>query len=287
MTLHVVLDTSYLLAGLWADTVGPDFGANPQNRSLYVSRANQLLSAVCNFGWTGIKLHIPRLCLAEALAVISKTAYREKDLETGRKVSEKLVSYVNDSMIDLQDFEPRHFDLFQEVLAPNFEGFGTEAAIGAGTADCLIIAASIHLLERLRSEDVILATSDERQHKLLEALSAKRAECPRSIDMKSADEKKLIEALSWWPLPQRKLTEKECLTKNQRKRLYSCFENVRHKYVELRLVRRKISVDRLPYTPQLEAVRIEYARRTGLLLSSRATFKEILTVRKNRKQYGL
>lgn len=154
-----------------------------------------------------------------------------------------------------------------------------------GAADCLIIGTAISLGMRLGSENVVIATADPRladvvrklrkmkfkkAHELrLDAVARRLGTVwtpqlyPRCVNLRSATPQELAQAFQAWPLPTGQWVpalDETFLKLQHEEKLIEIYK--RHKSAT------RLGVDKLPYTPEIDAIRIDMVNETELLLSN-------------------
>ncbi len=257
---HVVIDANILSAYLHPGSV---------SSSHVRDRSSILLEAAISSQWPGLRLYTPSICIAEALGVLDKYRFctwhgplkndptrrmKRKDYESSR---DKLAQAVKERVIEQLSHDPSHV-LLAGLVSPINNNLqirrrdrGTKKASQRvkppmGAADCLISGMTIHLVNRLGRDSVVLATADQRMADVLckaRKLRSTTAEklglptvalqaglewssdlYPNAINLNRASDADMQATFGGWPLPTTPLTYKtrKQLTKSgSRSRLYA------------------------------------------------------------------
>jgi PIN domain len=166
-----------------------------------------------------------------------------------------------------------------------------------GAADCLIIGSAVSLGLMVGSENVVIATGDTRladvvrklrklpfrQAKLLGLEPAAKSLgtvwtpylYPRSVNLKSATDPQLASAFQGWPLPACRwvpVLAEDDISPELKATLIEVYRE--HKRDT------GLGVDKLPYSQQIDAIRVEMVRRTAKFISNDRIYEYLSRWRK-------
>lgn len=166
-----------------------------------------------------------------------------------------------------------------------------------GAADCLIIGSAVSLGMTIGSQNVVIATGDTRLADVVKRLrklsldkvgdlgfqevaarlgtSWSSSLYPRGINLKAASDQSLSSAFQGWPLPTCSWTAFQSgsvISISKRDALIGIYKE----YLE----QTGIGVDNLPYSEQIDAIRIEMVKRTSLLMTNEQIYRHLSLWRK-------
>ena len=304
---HVVVDTNILGDFLYPKST---------RATKRVGRSQVLMSAVVNAKWPAIKLYTPAICIAESMGILDKYRFctwgREvkqdptlklsaADYRTARKL---LTDAVGQRTIEQLEHEPTHV-LLAGLISPvnsHFQIRRNKHRIKPpmGAADCVIAGMAIHLVSRMGRESVLLVTGDQRMadvvrkaekvkdttaEKLGLTSLAKSAGLtwnaklyPKVLNLQRATESELKAAFGGWPLPGSSVVEKSRaeLEETERKMLRQAWLEVATEYGIT-------NADNLPYSRELEDIKVRFAIKSSVYLPNDDIFRFLLQQRKAKK----
>lgn len=308
---HVVID-----ANIIASYFHPGSVKNPILRA----RCKALLDSAIKAQWPGIRLFSPAICVAEAMSVLDKYRFctwhgplrsdptARLSAKRYKRSRDALAAAVRARIIERLPHEHEHV-LLSGLVSPINNGHQirrkTRGATKGnarikppmGAADCLIAGLTIHLVSRLGPKSVLLATADQRMadvinrahrlnHSTAEKLGllevAEQAGIewsptlyPKCINLNRDSDRELQEAFGGWPLP-----EKPCTEKKRSDLLDSEKESLIKIWLDVGKQQEITNPDRLPYSMALEQIRVSFADKTQVYMTSDEVFWFLMNRRK-------
>lgn len=229
---HVVVDTNLLIYFLHP---------NSADTKTVRDRCEYLFGAALDASWSGLRLYVPAISVAEAIGVLDKYRFctwagpvkqdpaKRLNSQDYRRARSVLADAIRTGRLEQLDHEPSHVSLASLISPVNQMYQYRRRRTGKGKvkkpmggADCLIAGISI-LLQRRLQEEVILATADQRLADVMAkcaGLSVSRAEAlemkqpaeamgiewgpnafPKSINVRDASISEMRDTFLGWPLP--------------------------------------------------------------------------------------
>lgn len=302
-TRHLVIDANVLSAFLYGAST------NAKNVS---ERSRILLNAALQANWSGVRLYTPSICIAEAMGVLDKYRFckwhgavrKDNGLRLSSvdhaKSRDQLLRAVKERIIEQLSHDSDHV-MLAGLVSPINNHYkirtGKKVKPPMGAADCLIAGMTIHLINRLGKDSVMLVTADQRLADVLNRArkisesSAQRLGLvdvatqtglqwntdlyPSCINLSKASEAELREAFGGWPLPNNPLQRKTQseLTEGEKQSLLESWMTVATRH-------RMTNPDRLPYAAALQEIRCEFAVRTSVNLASDDVYWFLINMRK-------
>lgn len=304
---HILVDTSALV---------PAICPKSHQSEAVCQRAKMLFEACQGNRWPSVRLATSTLCISEAFNVIDKM--RLCEWHGGNKTAHKQISLKDydtyiarlNELLVRQEFTTidtgRDVALAAGLVSPINQKyqFRRRSKIAnkrkikppMGAADCLVIATGIIFATRVSPSDVYLVTADQRMADVLtkaRRLTKTNAETlrliqrarrcgvtwrpelyPKPLNLMTAQNRELREAFSAWPLPTQ-------YAKRRKVSKLSDQEKDQVIYLYLRIAATtKISIDRLPYSAEINQLRANVARFYGFYLSNEELFLGLQSWRK-------
>jgi len=197
-TRHVIVDTNLLIYYLHPSSA---------DTKTVRDRCQVLFDAAIRAEWSGLRLYVPAISVAEAIGVLDKYRFctwsgpvrqnptvRLSTIDY-REARDTLKNAIRSRVIEQIDHEPSHVSL-AEFISPINQKFQFRRRRGAtnrvkrpmGGADCMIAGMAVLLHRRLGGSQVVLATADQRLADVMtkcRGLSERRAE---ALGIKAAAE---------------------------------------------------------------------------------------------------
>ncbi len=308
---HIVIDTSIL-----GDFLHP----RRTKASTRAQRSHMLLAAAINANWPCLRVYTPAICIAEAIGILdsyrfctwgkelSKNPNLRLSSRSYRTARQTLTDAVKRRKIEQIEHEPTHvllaglispvnnrFQIRRKKRVKNSSSPTIKQPMGA--ADCVIVGMAIHLVSRIGRESVHLVTGDQRMADVLmkaERLKPATAETlglpsnaraaglewspqlyPSSINLERATDRDLRIAFGGWPLPTKPVVVKKRaeLDSGERAELINC-------WLEVSELSGVTNPDSLPYSAELEDIKVRFAIKTSVYLSNECIFRFLLQQRK-------
>jgi hypothetical protein len=289
--VHVIVDSNILSTAICPKT---------HEDGLVRTRSQIIFDSVFEANWPSIKLYTPSICIAETINTFDKHRYQRETINKSEYdiALSKLFTAVQNKKIVHIEHEQDHTFL-AGLVSPISTYFASERAPMSAT-DCVIAAVGILLKSRLSYSRVVVITADQRFATVInkaKSLSTSEASgldlqniankfglewsksiYPDCLDIKNCSEINLSSCFLGWPLPGQKLRIglTQWLSKQEQIELNNIWDEMKIKY-------HMKDVDKLPYTPALEEIRVTFATRKGRILLSNDIFHRLLTWRKGKR----
>jgi predicted nucleic acid-binding protein len=304
---HVIVDANLLIYYLHpesADTI------------TVRDRCRVLFDSVLTAKWSGIRLYVPAISVAEAIGVLDKYRFctwsgpvkghpsRRLSSPEYRMARRRLLEAIRIRQLEQIDHEPTHVSLASLISPVNqifqfrrHRGAGHKVKRPMGAADCLIVGMAVLLQRRLGAEQVVLATADQRMADVVtkcRSLTEARAE---TLGIKATAE---AVGIAWsdkaFPMvvnirdarmPELRsvflgwpLPTSTGTTKGHSELTAADEEHLGQVWQRVAGRHGVTNPDSIPHTPTICELRTEFAARSGVEMTCREIFLALLGMRK-------